>query len=65
MGAVIAEFLGGDKGLGFFIQFSRNQFLTSRVFVALVVILSLTFILFGVIALLEKLLLGWNRGRSK
>jgi ABC-type nitrate/sulfonate/bicarbonate transport system permease component len=64
MGAVIAEWLGGEKGLGFFIQFSRNQFNTTRVFVALAVIIALTFVLFGIVALLEAALLRWNRRRS-
>jgi ABC-type nitrate/sulfonate/bicarbonate transport system permease component len=64
MGAVIAEWLGGDKGLGYFIQFSRNQFLTARVFVALVAIIVLTFALFGIVAVLEAVLLRWNRRRG-
>lgn len=64
MGAVIAEWLGGEKGLGFFIQFSRNQFLTTRVFVALLVIIVLTFALFGIVAVLEAILLRWNRRRN-
>ncbi|KIL39920.1 nitrate ABC transporter permease [Gordoniibacillus kamchatkensis] len=65
MGAVVAEFLGGDKGLGYYIQFSRNQFQTTRVFVALFVIIILAFIMFGIVALLEKMLIGWNQGRGE
>ncbi|MFC0216661.1 ABC transporter permease [Paenibacillus chartarius] len=61
MGAVIAEWLGGDKGLGYFIQFSRNQFATSRVFAALIIIIVLSFALFGIIALLERVLLRHRR----
>jgi ABC-type nitrate/sulfonate/bicarbonate transport system permease component len=60
MGAVIAEWLGADKGIGVYIQMSRASFLTTRVFVAIVVIVVLSVLLFGIIALLESLVIRWK-----
>jgi ABC-type nitrate/sulfonate/bicarbonate transport system permease component len=60
MGAVIAEWLGSDKGIGVYMILSKNSFRTDRVFIAIVLIVVMSLILFGLIALLERLIIRWN-----
>jgi ABC-type nitrate/sulfonate/bicarbonate transport system permease component len=60
MGAVICEWLGADKGIGVFIQLSRNSFNTTRVFDAIMVIIALSLLLFAVVAVAERLFVRWN-----
>ncbi|ASS65780.1 MULTISPECIES: ABC transporter permease [unclassified Paenibacillus] len=58
--AVVAEWIGSDRGLGYFMLLSSKGFKTSLVFagVALVVLLSL--LLFAAVAGAEKLALSWR-----
>jgi ABC-type nitrate/sulfonate/bicarbonate transport system permease component len=60
MGAVIAEWLGSDKGIGVYMLLSKNSFRTDRVFAAIAIIVGLSLLLFGFIAFLEKLVIRWN-----
>ncbi len=60
MGAVVAEWIGAEKGIGQFLIISFKNFMTVRVFVAIFVIVLLSLALFGVVSLLEKLLIRWN-----
>lgn len=60
MSAVIAEWLGTNKGLGAFMIISSKGFMPDRVFasVAIIVVLSLT--LFGLVTLAERLVIRWR-----
>ncbi|GIP41286.1 nitrate ABC transporter permease [Paenibacillus sp. J31TS4] len=60
MGAVIAEWLGSEKGIGVYMLLARSSFRTDRVFVAIVWIVALSLVLFGLILLLERLLIRWK-----
>jgi ABC-type nitrate/sulfonate/bicarbonate transport system permease component len=60
MGAVIAEWLGSDKGIGVYMLLSKNSFRTDRVFAAIAIIVGLSLFLFGFIAFLEKIVIRWN-----
>jgi ABC-type nitrate/sulfonate/bicarbonate transport system permease component len=60
MGAVIAEWLGSDKGIGVYMLLSKNSFRTDRVFAAIAIIVGLSLLLFGFIAFLEKIVIRWN-----
>lgn len=60
MGAVIAEWLGSDKGVGVYMLLSKSGFRTDRVFVTIFVIVALSLLLFGCIILLEKICVRWK-----
>jgi NitT/TauT family transport system permease protein len=61
IGAVVGEFVGADRGLGFLISFGRGQYDTALVFVAVATLVLIAMSLYGVVALLERLLLNWKR----
>lgn len=60
MGAIMAEWLGTDKGIGMYLLLSKTAFRTDRVFLAIAVIVGLSLLLFGLIVLLEKLFIRWK-----
>ncbi len=62
IGAVVAEFQGGDgRGLGFVTVSSTGQSLTAQAFAAVILLALLSIVLFYVIAGVEWLLLPWAR----
>jgi len=61
IGAVVGEFVGADRGLGFLINFGRGQYDTALVFVAVAALVVIAMGLYSLVALAEKLLLAWKR----
>lgn len=62
VGAVVGEFVGADRGLGFLINFGRGQYDTALVFVAAGTLVLLALALYGAVAALERVLLRWKAG---
>lgn len=60
MGAVVAEWIGADKGIGYYMLLQKSAYRTDRMFVAILIIVLLSLLLFAVIALLEKWLVRWK-----
>ncbi len=60
IGAVVGEFVGADRGLGFLISAARGQFDTALVFVAVLALVVIAMSLYGLVALLERALLAWK-----
>jgi len=60
IGAIVGEFVGADKGLGFLINVGRGQFDTALVFVAVFTLVFLALTLYGAVILLEKRFLAWQ-----
>jgi len=60
IGAVVGEFVGADKGLGYLISLSKGLFNTPLMFVALITISGLSLILYSLVTGLEKWLLAWR-----
>lgn len=60
IGAVVGEFVGADRGLGFLVNFGRGQYDTALVFVATATLVVIAMSLYGLVALLERLLLNWK-----
>lgn len=56
--AVTAEYLGATNGLGVWLQNAFNSFQTPMIFSATLVIVAMTGMLLGLVALAERLLLG-------
>jgi NitT/TauT family transport system permease protein len=64
IGAVVGEFVGADRGLGFLINRARGQYDTALVFVALLALVLMALGLYGMVILLERRWLSW-RDRSE
>ncbi len=60
IGAVVGEFVGADRGLGFLINIGRGQYDTALVFVAIFTLIFMALSLYGLVILLERRLLWWN-----
>lgn len=63
MGAVIGEWLGGTVGLGVYMVRAQKAFALDRTFAAIFVIVVLSFIIFGLVRVLEYLVVPWERRR--
>jgi len=61
MGAIMAEWLGTEKGIGMYMLLQKSSFRTDRVFVAIAMIVALSLLMFAAITVLEKLLIRWNK----
>lgn len=64
IGALIGEWVGSSAGLGYYMIRSAGQFATARVFAAVLVSAVLGLALFGIVSVLEQLLLPWQRVRG-
>ena len=59
-GAVVAEIISANRGLGYLIQLSAMNFDTTGVFVALVAVTLIVFVCNGAVDISEKRLLRWR-----
>ncbi|MGV8982345.1 ABC transporter permease [Clostridium sp.] len=64
MGAVIGEWLGGDKGLGVYMIRAKNSYALDKVFAIIIIIVMLSMALFGLLYLLEYYLTPWSRNKA-
>ncbi|GLX71205.1 ABC transporter permease [Paenibacillus glycanilyticus] len=60
LSAVVAEWLGADKGLGHYMILSSKGYEPARVFASVVLIVLLSLALYGLVALVEKLVIRWR-----
>ncbi len=65
IGAVVGEFVGADRGLGFLINIGRWQYDTPLVFVAIFALILMALALYGIVALLETRLLAWQNRQEE
>jgi len=61
IGAVVAEFVGADRGLGYLINLSRGILDTPLLFVALITLVVIAVLLYSAVSLLEHKVLAWQR----
>lgn len=62
VGAVVAEFVGADAGLGYLIQTSMAFFRTPLAFSAVVILAIMGIVLFQAVAIAERILFPWSSG---
>ena len=60
IGAIIGEFVGSNQGLGYLVLIANSEMRTQMSFAALLLLSALGLGLFGVIVLLERLLVPWG-----
>jgi NitT/TauT family transport system permease protein len=61
IGAVVGEFVGADRGLGFLVNLARGILDTPMLFVALFVLVVIALGLYSAVTLLEWVVLRWRR----
>ncbi|MCX6030990.1 MAG: ABC transporter permease [Chloroflexi bacterium] len=61
IGAVVGEFVGADRGLGFLINLARGLLDTPMLFVALFTLVFIALALYSTVALVEYVVLRWRR----
>ena len=64
-GAVVAEYVGADRGLGYLSEFSTAEFNTARSFAAIVLLAAIGMVFFGLVGLAERLALPHRRHPSR
>jgi NitT/TauT family transport system permease protein len=60
VGATIAEFIGSDQGLGFYIQIVTGNMRPDLAFAGIFLLTLLGLALFGVVTLVERLVIPWH-----
>ncbi|MCJ7799098.1 MAG: hypothetical protein MUP33_04965, partial [Polaromonas sp.] len=62
IGAVVGEFVGADRGLGYLVNLARGLLDTPLLFVALLLLVVMALTLYSIVALLEYRALRWDVG---
>jgi NitT/TauT family transport system permease protein len=65
IGAVVGEFVGSDRGLGFLINIGRGQYDTALVFVAIFTLILMAITLYGLAMLAERRSTHWKTARHE
>ena len=65
IGAVVAEFVAAEKGLGYLINFSTSVFQVPQAFAALMMLVAISLLLFHLIGLIQKLFFPWSLPRGE
>jgi NitT/TauT family transport system permease protein len=65
IGAVVAEFVAAEKGLGYSILFSTSTFKIPQAFAALGLLVVISLTLFHLVVLAQKVLFPWSLPRGK
>ncbi len=61
IGAIFGEWVGANEGLGYFLKYSSAQFLTARVFAAILVLALMGLALFYAVAFVERKSIPWAK----
>ncbi len=65
IGAIVAEMIASNRGLGWLVQNSAAQFNTAAVFAALIGVVVLALLLTGAIRLLERAVMPWKQAEEQ
>ncbi|MBR0558034.1 ABC transporter permease [Ciceribacter sp. L1K23] len=65
IGAVVAEFVAAEKGLGYFIQFSTSFFKLPQAWAGLAVLVLMSLLLFQLVSLVQRLFFPWSLPQSR
>jgi NitT/TauT family transport system permease protein len=60
IGAVIAEFVAAERGLGYLILFSTSSFKVPQAFAALAVLVTASLLLFHLVVVLQRMFFPWS-----
>jgi NitT/TauT family transport system permease protein len=60
VGAVVAEFVAAERGLGYFIQFSTSFFKINQGFAALVILVTISLAFFQIVGIAQRVFAPWS-----
>ena len=60
IGEIVAEFISGNTGLGYLILVANSDLNVAMSFTAIILLTVMGFVLYGAVALLEKIVAPWN-----
>jgi NitT/TauT family transport system permease protein len=60
IGAIIGEFVGGNRGLGYLIMVANQELDTALAFAAILLLSVVGIVLYALIEMLERILIPWN-----
>lgn len=65
IGAVVAEFVAAEKGLGYLILFSTSSFKVPVAFAALIILVACSLALYGLVVWLQRRFFPWSLGEIR
>ena len=65
VGAVVAEFVAAEHGLGYFIQFATSFFKINQSFAALILLVAISLAFFQLIGLVQRVFAPWSLPKSE
>ena len=65
IGAVVAEWLGGDKGLGVYMTRVRKSYAYDKMFAVIFLVIAISLALMWLVGLLEKKAMPWKRAKGQ
>lgn len=65
IGAVVAEFVAAERGLGYAILFSTSSFKVPTAFANLAVLVMLSLLLFRTVSAVQRLFFDWSLAAAK
>lgn len=65
VGAVVAEWLGGFSGLGVYMTRVRKSYAYDEMFAVIIIISIMSLVLMGVVSLLERVCMPWDRTKKE
>ncbi len=65
IGAVVAEFVAAEKGIGYFIQFATSFFKLPQAWAGLAILVLMSLILFQLVALVQRVFFRWSLPESR
>jgi len=60
IGAVVAEFVAAEKGIGYFIQFTTSMFQVQQAWAGLLVLVLMSLILFQIVGAVQRIWFSWS-----
>ncbi|MCG7408107.1 ABC transporter permease [Paenibacillus sp. ACRRX] len=64
MSAIVAEWLGTDKGIGYYMVLQKAAFRTDRMFVAIAIVVLMSITMFSIVQAIERRVVHWQAARS-
>jgi len=61
VGAIIAEWLGGESGLGVYMNAVRHSYAIDKMFAVIILVIILSLALLGCVSLIEKKMMPWRK----
>lgn len=65
IGAVVAEFVAAEKGLGYFIQFSTSMFKIQQAWAGLIILVLMSLVLFQSVVAVQRIWFPWSLPKEK